>query len=401
LSTSTVVIIGGGVVGLSTAYQLARKGAGRVILLEKGEVGDGSSCRAAGITTGLMWTETGVRARQVGLRIFKELSEELDGYTYHDEHGCINLYTPEQWADREPLLSIYDRLQVDYKVLTGPELTARWPVLRSPDEFTALHDPLGGYSEPDEYVAALAGRIRHLGVEICEGEQAVEFLMERERVTGVRTRRRRIEADAVVSTVHVWSLPFWKQLELRMPMKSFVHQRYVTEPLDEPFVSPPVNADPYGGYVRPARGGRLLMGCETPDRDEHRVTSMDFDMCEVSTPTEVRDECASRFANFVPAIAEARWESECVGLLSFSSDGEPIVGPVLGLPGLFVGACFHSGGFSYNTVAGLLLAEYVVDGKTSIDVSAFSPQRFAGKEDETERHLAGTVTQQHAVRRRH
>ena len=77
MPTANVVIVGGGVIGLSTAYHLARKQAGRIVLLEKGVLGDGSSSRAAGITSGLLWSETGVAARLIGSRLFIELSEEL------------------------------------------------------------------------------------------------------------------------------------------------------------------------------------------------------------------------------------------------------------------------------------------------------------------------------------
>ena len=401
MSTSTVIVVGGGVVGLSTAYRLAHKKAGRVIVLEKDQIGSGSSSRAAGITTQLMWSDTGVRARQMGIKLFRELSNELAGYTYHDEHGCLNVFTPEQWSDREKLLPIYDRLRTPYEILTGEEIRHRWPALQSPDEFKALHDPLGGYSEPDEYLASLAQRLREMEVEIVEGESVSEFLLEGGRVVGVQTKTARWPADAVVSTVHVWSLALWSPLQLRFPMKSFVHQRYVTTPLAEPFVAPAVNADPYSGYVRPARGGRLLMGCETTDREEYRVTSPGFEMTEISASPKVRDDCIARMVDFVPSLREAEWETEQVGLLSFSMDGEPILGPVSQLPGLFVGASFHSGGFSYNTVAGQLLAEYVVEGVTSIDVSDFSPQRFVGQDENIERHLTDTVTQRHAVRRRH
>jgi len=180
-------------------------------------------------------------------------------------------------------------------------------------------------------------------------------------------------------------------------MKSFVHQRYVTTTLADRFISPPVNTDPYGGYVRPARGGRILMGCETLDREEYRVTSTEFEMSQLTTPSRVRTDCCQRFADFVPALADANWESERVGLLSFSVDGEPVLGPVPQLPGLFVAGSFHSGGFSYNPVAGLFLAEYVVDGRTSLDISAFAPQRFLDKPADIERHLARTVTQRHTV----
>ena len=82
MNSSTVVIVGAGVIGLSTAYHLARKRFGRVIVLEKGPVGDGSSSRAAGIVTGLLWSETGVLARKRSLELYRELSEDLPGYRF-------------------------------------------------------------------------------------------------------------------------------------------------------------------------------------------------------------------------------------------------------------------------------------------------------------------------------
>src|SRR4051812_28178048 len=127
MATSTVVIVGGGVIGLSAAYHLARRGDVRVVLLEKDTVGAGSSLRAAGITTGLLWSETGVRARRLGIEWFQRLSEELDGYTYHDEHGCLNLFTPTTWPTRGELLGLYDRLGVAYEVLSGVDIHRRWP----------------------------------------------------------------------------------------------------------------------------------------------------------------------------------------------------------------------------------------------------------------------------------
>src|SRR5205807_3841097 len=82
MSGPATVIVGGGVTGLSTAYHLALRRFGRITLLDKGPVGDGSSSRAAAIITGLLWSETGVRVRQIALRRYRELSEELPGYQF-------------------------------------------------------------------------------------------------------------------------------------------------------------------------------------------------------------------------------------------------------------------------------------------------------------------------------
>jgi len=100
-----------------------------------------------------------------------------------------------------------------------------------------------------------------------------------------------------------------------------------------------------------------------------------------------------------PALREVQWESHRVGLLTFSADGEPILGPIAALEGLYVGVAFHSGGFAYNPVTGMLLAELVANGKTKLNIDAFSPARFS--ESETREYLATTVPQKNSARRRH
>ncbi len=105
------------------------------------------------------------------------------------------------------------------------------------------------------------------------------------------------------------------------------------------------------------------------------------------------------FIPLVPVLRSTSWETEKVGLITYSLDGEPILGPMAELPGFYIGVAFHSGGFAYNPVAGLLLAEFVVDGRTSIDVGAFSPDRFTTMEAES--YLGTTVAQRDSSRRRH
>jgi glycine/D-amino acid oxidase-like deaminating enzyme len=182
-------------------------------------------------------------------------------------------------------------------------------------------------------------------------------------------------------------------------MKCFVHQRYLTAPLAAAPDLPAVNANPLGGYFRPAAGNRLLCGIETGDRLEYRVPSPGFHLSSLTVDPELKARVKRDFSKLLPALRESEWESERVGLLTFSSDHEPILGPVETLPGLFTGLCFHSGGFAYNPVAGMLLAEYVCTGRTSIDISAFSPSRFAA--EEVERFLGITIAQKDVPRWRH
>ena len=398
MNSSTAVVIGGGVIGLSTAYHLARKQFGKIILIDKGPVGDGASSRAAGIITGLLWSETGVLTRKKSLELYRELSQELEGYTFQDV-GCLNLFDPPSWKDREKLLPLYERLAVPFEILDAAEMRRRWPALNPRDEFIGLLDPLGGYSEPHEYIPALTQKIRTLDVEIREDQKVTGFLMRNGRVMGVKTAAGDIEGNAIISTVHAWTPQVLEPLDLCFPMKSFVHQRYVTKPLTAAVNIPAINANPLGGYIRPAAGNRLLAGIETEAREEHRVTSTDFHMSVLSAPAELKEKIIREFVPLVPVLANTSWETEKVGLITFSMDGEPILGPVAKLPGFYIGTAFHSGGFAYNPVAGLLLAEFVVDGQPHIDVSPFSPDRFDSQN--VDAYLATTVRQAEALHRRH
>jgi glycine/D-amino acid oxidase-like deaminating enzyme len=393
-----VVIVGAGVTGLSTAYHLAKKQFGQIVLIDKSHAGDGSSQRAAGIITGLLWNETGVLVRKRCLTLFQELSQELHAYKFQPI-GCLSLFSNESWPEREALLHIYDRCHAPYRILGAAEITERWPDLHIPPNVTGLHDPLGGYSEPSEYIPALKLRVREMGVDIRENEQVLSFELNKGTVTGVRTRNGLIEADVVVSTVYSWTRALLHMIGLELAVKCFVHQRYVSTPLRSPMNIPAVNANPYGVYFRPATGGRLLAGVETNDREEFIVPSPEFDQSQLSIAPAVKAGLKERLSPLLPAFDDLHFEGEKVGLLTFSMDGEPILGPLDQLPGLILGLAFHSGGFAYNPGTGELLAEYVCDGRTSIDVRSWSPNRFTAAE--TKAYLAQKIRQKDIAKRRH
>ncbi|MDJ0754180.1 MAG: FAD-binding oxidoreductase [Ardenticatenaceae bacterium] len=397
---TTIVIVGGGVIGLSTAYHLAQKRVGKVILVEKDKLGQGASGRAGGIITGLLWTETGVAVRKVALDLYEQLSAELadDGYRFQNV-GCLNFFDHQSWPERETLLKLYDDQQVAYEILDPAEMMHRWPSLVVNERLIGLYDPRGGYSEPHDYVRALARRCRDLGVDIRQGTAVTGLRHAGGRVSGVMTADGVIAADAVVSTVHVWTLQVLKTLGRRLPIKSYVHQRYVTHSLPSPLKIPAINANPFGGYVRPAAGQRILAGGETPDRPQFEVPSPMFQMDELRAPESLPGQLRTALSSLLPALAGTTWESVHVGLLSFSVDGEPIVGQLPDLTHFFVGCAFHSGGFAYNPAAGLLLAELVADGQTTINIDAFSPTRFRAAN--TDAYLARDLAQKDAVQRRH
>ena len=384
----SVVVIGAGVTGLSTAFHLAEKGVERVVVVDKGSVGGGSSLQAGGIITMLMGTETEVRARSVSLDLFERFSRILDGYQFH-QVGCLNLFAEEAFAGTAPLQGMWRRLGGRFDVLRGGEIRERFPDLEAEAADSGVLDLRSGYSEPHRYVPALRAKLEDMGVEIRENEPVTGFDLRDGRVRGVVTDRGTIEAEATACAVNAWTNHVLSLVGFRTPHKNFVHQRFVTRPYPEPPRLPAVNDHILDCYVRPTDDNRLLLGTSVEGLGAYEMRGPDFDVSELEPHPDALPFIKEQMVRRAPMLEGAEWDYHTVGLISFAYDVKPVIGPVPGVEGLFVGAHFHSGGFAYNPVSGLLLAEHVVDGGTRIDSEMYSPSRFG--EVDTDAFLAAPM----------
>ena len=371
----SVVVIGAGVTGLSTAFHLVEKGMERVVVVDKGSVGGGSSLQAGGIITMLMATETEVRARAISLDLFERFSRILDGYHFH-QVGCLNLSVENASAKTSESREMWRRLRGQFEVLSGGEISERFPDLAAQETDIGVLDLRSGYSEPHRYIPALRAKLEDMGVEIRENEPVVGFDLGNDRVRGVVTEGGTIETDAAVCAVNAWTNHVLSLVGFRTPYKNFVHERFVTKPFPEPPRLPAVNDHILNGYVRPTDDNRLLLGTSVDNLGAYEMRGPDFDVSELDPHPDALPFLKENLVRRVPMMEGAEWDYHTVGLISLAHDVKPVIGPVPGVEGLFVGAHFHSGGFAYNPVSGLLIAEHVVDGGTSIDSEMYSPARF-------------------------
>ncbi len=371
----SVVVIGAGVTGLSTAFHLVEKGVERVVVVDKGSVGGGSSLQAGGIITMLLGTETEVRARAISLDLFERFSRILDGYQFH-QVGCLNLVTEDVFSEAAPVRDMWRRLGGRFEVLRGGEISERFPDLAAVETDIGVLDLRSGYSEPHRYVPALRAKLEDMGVEIRENEAVVGFDIHGGRLRGVVTDRGTIETNAAVSSVNAWTNHVLSLVGFRVPYKNFVHERFVTKPFPEPPRLPAVNDHILNGYVRPTDDNRLLLGTSVDGLGAYEMRGPAFDVSELEPHPDALPFLKEHLVRRAPMLEGAEWDYHTVGLISLAYDVKPVIGPVPGVDGLFVGAHFHSGGFAYNPASGLLIAEHVVDGETSIDSEMYSPARF-------------------------
>lgn len=377
----SVVIIGAGVTGLSTAFHLVEKGVESVTVIDKGTVGSGSSLQSGGIITMLMATMTEVRARAIALDIFERFSRILDGYRFH-QVGCLNLFTEEVFSQNAHLREMWRRNGGRFDILRGTEISERFPDLEAADTDYGILDHRSGFSEPHHYIAALKAKLEGIGVDIRENEPVIGFEVRDDRIREVTTDNRTIFADAVVCAVNAWTNHLLSLVGFRIPYKNFVHERFVTKPFQSPPRLPAVNDHILNGYLRPTDDNRLLVGASIDDA-AYEMRGPNFDVSELEPHPDALPFIEENLAKRTALLEGAEWDYHTVGLISLAHDVKPVIGPVPGIKGLYIGAHFHSGGFAYNPVSGLLLAQHVMDGDTSIDTQMYSPARFGNIDTKT------------------
>jgi len=401
---SSVVIIGGGVIGMSTAFHLYEKGVRDITIIDKGVIGSGSSLQAAGIVTCLEWNETAIRARIKTLDLFERFSNILDGYTFQ-QVGCLSLSSTEDYLSGEELRNLQYKLGAKFETYKGMEINSRFTdVFTESDEYGIL-DIRGGYSEPHRYVPALRKKISELGVKIIENQEVVDFKFNGSKITGVIARsilnnkENIIESDAVVCAVNAWVNHLLSPLDFKIPMNNFIHERFVTKPFHRELSLPAINDRVLESYIRGTEDNRLLVGTSAHNPENYVMSDSSFSVDQLDPYPHALEFLRDAFKNRVPIIENASWDYHTVGLISVTVDATPVIGPVPNFTGLYLGTNFHSGGFAYNPVAGLLIAEHVVNGETSIDSDRYLPSRFI--EFDTKSYLDKTYNIQDVEIKRH
>jgi len=393
----TIVIVGAGITGLSTAFHLADAGVKRVIIIDKGKVASGSSSKSGAVNTMLMGTETATLARAITMDIFERFSRILNDYSFH-QSGCLFIYNEHQYLESQHEQEMHRRAGARFEILRRDELEKRFPALHIGDDEYGVLDLRGGWNEPDTYIRALRAKVLEMGVEIQEDEPVEDFVIEGGRVKGVRTQASgELAADAVVCTVNAWANSLLASVGQLLPARNFVHERFVTTPLAETPDISATNDKANDIYYRPTEDHRLLFGTGAHDPVEIKMPGIEFDYTALDLDPEPAPFIKEAVRDRLPMMKDVEFEKHRIGLISLTADGYPNIGPVQALPGLWLGTNFNSGGFGYHAVAGLLLSEFIIDGQTRIDVSDFSPDRFA--DFDTEGFLEEEINYHQVIRR--
>ncbi|MBM4308747.1 MAG: FAD-binding oxidoreductase [Deltaproteobacteria bacterium] len=363
-----VVIVGGGIIGLSIAYHLGQRKAGRIVLLEKGQLGEGSTSRCVGGIRTQFSTEINIRFSFESLKTFNHFEEEFGVNPEFRKIGYLFLASTEQEVKvfKENVI-LQRRFGIPVEWLASGEIRKRCPYLKMDDILGGTFCLWDGYAGPNEVLSGFVTAARRAGVIIYEGIEAKEIRVDQGKVTSVRTSGGEISSRVVVNAGGPYASLIGEMAGISMPVRPLRRQVFVTAPFDLTEQTIPLTIDFHRGwYFRREVDGFLLSG--PLDKEPSFNTSTDYEaMVEASENAIYR----------VPALERARIARGWAGLYEISPDNHAILGKVPGVEGFILANGFSGHGFQHSPAVGKVISELIVDGEaTTIDISSLSIERF-------------------------
>jgi sarcosine oxidase subunit beta len=362
------VIVGGGVVGCSLAYHLARRGM-RPLLLERGSLGGGSTARNAGGVRQQFSTEVNVRVSRLSRRMLERFEEEVGTDAGLREIGYLILASTDEEAEQ-----FASNVQVqraagldEVRLISAAEALELVPELRADDLTAATWCPTDGLAGPNEVTLGYAAAARRLGARIVEGCEVEAIDVQGGHVRGVHAGGQRVAADLVVNCAGPQAATVGRLAGVEVPVTPYRRHIFVTEAfsLAKP---PPMTVDFHTSFYFHPDGDGLLIGMSDPAEPPSFDTSVDWDFLE-----HLIEHATWR----LPVLEQARIRTGWAGLYEVSPDHQAIVGESPDVAGFWLCCGFSGHGFMQAPAIGHLLAEQLTGRVPEIDLSPYSPGRFA------------------------
>ena len=379
-SHAEIVVIGGGIIGCSTAYHLARDHKAEVVLLEQGTLTSGSTWHAAGLVGQLRSSASITRVLKYSVDLYKGLEAETGLATGWKMTGCLRLATnADRWTEFRRLATTAKSFGMDMHLLTPQEVKAMWPLMEVGDLVGASWLPTDGQASPSDITQSLAKGARMHGARIVENVRVTGFEMEDGRIVRVRTTLGDIACEKVVNCAGQWARQVGAMAGINVPLQPVKHQYIVTEKVPGLSTDAPTIRDPdRRTYFKEEVGGLVMGGYEpnpqpwttgdVPDDWAFRLFDDDFDHFE-----QHMVEAIAR----IPALEKVGVKQMINGPESFTPDGNFILGVAPECRNMFVGAGFNAFGIASGGGAGWVLAQWVVDGEAPLDLWVVDIRRFS------------------------
>ncbi|MFP6747649.1 MAG: FAD-dependent oxidoreductase [Alphaproteobacteria bacterium] len=380
-SHTRVVVIGGGVVGCSVLYHLTKFGWDDVILVERAELTSGSTWHAAGGFHTLNADPNIAALQGYTIRLYREL-EALTGQSCGLHHvGGVTIATdPDRMDFLKAERAKHRHMDLETELVTPCEIKELCPVLNIDDIVGGLYDPLDGHLDPAGTTQAYAMAARQGGAQISLRNRVVELLRKPDDSWDVVTEQGTINCEFVVNAAGLWAREVGAMAGVYLPLHPMEHQYLVTDDIREVYEREselPHIMDPAGETYFRQEGRGLVIGIYEQACEPWAVDGTSWDFGAELLPDKldrIEAPLAEAYRRY-PCLATAGIKRIINGPFTFAPDGNPLVGPVPGLPGYW-SACAVMAGFSQGGGVGRTVAEWMIEGEPSSDVFAMDVARF-------------------------
>lgn len=365
-----VVVIGGGVMGLSTAYHLAKQGVQDVVLVERGELGAGSTCKAAGGVRAQFSDAVNIELGMRSLEVFRNFPELFDQDIDLDECGYLFL------LEREEDLRTFERnvelqrsMGLESRIISAEEAKELSPLISTEGLIAGVWSPEGGHCTPESVVQGYARAARALGVRIIRHCEVTDVVREGDTITAVETAQGSIATDTVVCCAGAWSRALGDMVGVDLPVEPVRRELLVTEPMPDLPANVPFTIDFSSTLYFHREGPGLLVGMSNQDEEPG------WSLQHTDEWLEQVIEVAERR---VPLLEEVGMAARWAGYYEVTPDHNALIGEADGVSRFLYATGFSGHGFLQGPAVGQVMAELYRGEKPSVDVSAMSAGRFAG-----------------------
>ncbi|MDZ4312966.1 MAG: FAD-dependent oxidoreductase [Cypionkella sp.] len=378
-TTARAVIIGGGIIGCSTAYHMGKLGWTDTVLLERKKLTSGTTFHAAGLVGQLRTSANITQLLGYSVELYKRLEAETGLQTGWKMNGGLRLACNEaRWTEVKRQATTAKSFGLEMHLLTPQEAQDLWPLMTIDDLIGAAYLPTDGQANPSDITQSLAKGARMAGVKIFEDTPVTRVIVEDGRIRGVETPFGVIECEKVICCAGQWTRVLAGSVGVNVPLVSVEHQYMITERIEGVTPGLPTLRDPDRlTYWKEDVGGLVWGGYEPnpkpwavkgiPEGFHFDLLTSDFDHY-----SQFMEDAIAR----VPALATAGVKQLLNGPESFTPDGNFILGEAPELRNFYVGAGFNAFGIASGGGAGMALAEWVAKGEAPYDLWPVDIRRF-------------------------
>lgn len=365
-----IVIIGGGIIGCSIAYYLAKKKFGKIAVVEKDQyLGNGATAKCAGGIRAQFGTEINVRMSMLSERKFEVFKEELDAEVQFDQVGYLFLMTTDEHVEAfRKQYAMWQKVGHPVEWLDAKQILELVPVLETSDVLAGTFSRKDGIGDPHQFTQGYVNAARRLGVKFLLESEAKNILHSGDVITGVVTSQGELSTDTVVNAAGPHSRIVSNWLGIDIPVRPYKRQIVTTAPLDFITDSFPMVVDIGSGLYTHKESGGLLLGWADKDTPEG------FDE---SAHPDYTDAILEKGLNRIPQLETAEIKAAWGGLYDTTPDHHAILGSSGVVPRFYHANGFSGHGFMHAPAVGIVMSELIMGEPLSIDIAALSPHRFA------------------------